>query len=204
MSDSELAEKPEKLYVAWLGGHQWHGNGIDLYGLPSYDHVEMYVLRNSDQLKGIGVFEQSDDGIGIVGFDGKWKPSQIIDVPPDTLKSPGIAQGGGSIVRGLDFWRRGNKFYWEDGEITDVHHAAEGITMMINPYSASNRDFSKWSKKTRAKVKARWDDERRQAKDAEEKEERERLALVEIAKDKITEEEFSAIYDTGYREGRGF
>ena len=204
MSDTEVAEKPKKLYVAWLGGHQWHGNGVDLYGLPSCDHVEMYVLKNTDQLKGVGVFEQSDDGLRVVGFDGKWRPSQIIHVPPDTLKSPHIAQGGGSIVGGLNFWRKENKLYWEDGEITDVPHAAEGIMMMINPRSSSDENYSEWSDEKRASVKAEWDAKRKADQEAEEKEKRERFAWVEIAKGKLTDEEFSAVYDPGYYEGRGF
>lgn len=197
-------KNPDKLYVAWAGGDQWHGNSDKLYGLPSYDYVEMYVLKNSDHFKGVGVFQQSEGGMVVDGFEGKWKPVEIINVPADTLRSPHIPQGGGSIARGLNFWRKGNKFYWENGEVTDVPHAAEGITMMINPYSSSNENYSEWTDEKRASVKAEWDANRRATKEAEEKEERERLALVEVAKQKLTEEEFDAVYDTGYYEGRGF
>lgn len=197
-------QKPDKLYVAHMGGYQWHGKDGVLYGSPSYDQCEMAVLQYQDIYKAIGVFVPSEEGIPILGYEGLWDLEKMIEVPPDTLKSPGIPQGPGSIVKGLHFWRRDNKFYWEDGSITEVPHAAEGRIMLTDPNSCHSRDFSKWSEKTRAKVKARWDAERKAREEAEEEEKRVRLELMEEAKSKLTEAEFDAIYNTGYYDGRGF
>lgn len=204
MNDLKSNEDGSKIYVAWLGEDRWHGDGTVLYGLRSYDQCEMNVLKYHKVYKGVGVFVQADQGAVIHGFDGKWDLLSTIEVPKNTLKSPHIPQGPGIIVRGPRYWRKGNKFYWEDGSVTEVPHVAERKIMFINPYCSHKFDYSKWTKKERAAVKAKHKAEIKAADDARKKETSARLALVKSAGKKLSELEFDAVWEMGFQEGRGF
>lgn len=64
--------------------------------------------------------------------------------------------------------------------------------------------YSKWTDDQRAAEVARIEKEKRDIAEREEAERRTHEALLESAKSKLTEEEYQAVYDDGYSDGRDY
>ena len=94
---------------------------------------------------------------------------------------------------------RGGFYYTEDGYVMP---STSTIRMMSIAEFSDN--YADWSDEKRLKVRKKFERECRARKAKERQLIRERDALVEQAKGKLTAEEFDAVMCAGYAEGRGY
>lgn len=123
----------------------------------------------------------------------------LAEIVIDDLRKPFMLtmdQGPGWSPDGGYFWVRGDFIYWADGEVGQISKGNFPCRQGFGDYS-NVEDFSAWSDKKRASVLAETIRKRDEYKSAQNKYYTKRSELVAAARAKLTEEEFSAVWEAG-------
>ena len=94
------------------------------------------------------------------------------------------------------FFTRGNKLFWEDGEITDMP-IDQLIGIRVMPGGLHCEDFSQWTDEHRTEVKEAYRVRREANRKMMAMVEEKRKILVARAKRKLTKAEFKAVLEEG-------
>lgn len=105
---------------------------------------------------------------------------------------PWFAPHGGGY-----YWRQDGKTYWQNGDIT------EWEACVRVPANGEVEDFRKWSDEKRHQVRMEFAAKRREYQQDRAIKRRIRAALVASAKSKLTTDEYDALFNEGFFEGRG-
>jgi hypothetical protein len=94
--------------------------------------------------------------------------------------------------------QRGGRMYTEHGAV----FPSDAWVRLMPVDAGSYENYANWSDEHRRGVLEAYEESVRQAKAAEEKRRAHRDTLVAQARDKLTVEEFEAVYDNGFEDGR--
>jgi len=93
-----------------------------------------------------------------------------------------------------NFEHVGDKFYFEDGDIT-----RDDIVIRMMPTTRpEGKRYSQWTKEERKEIRANVAKELAEQEATYEKEEKEQADLIASARKKLTEDEFNAVQDSRY------
>jgi hypothetical protein len=98
------------------------------------------------------------------------------------------------------FVLRDGQMYTQYGEVVP---SSAAVRLMPVP-AGSHENYADWTEEHRHEVRKAFEKEAQQQKAAEQAESARRDALVEQARGKLTAEEFEAVYDQGFENGRGY
>lgn len=100
--------------------------------------------------------------------------------------------------------RRGKQYFTETGGVYEFSINSAFRTMDYGPIKPTQENYADWSETKRAEMQAACKAES-EAFDKEKAElQKAQDVLVESARGKLTEEEFQAVYRSGYEDGRGY
>jgi hypothetical protein len=113
------------------------------------------------------------------------------------MNYPGMPDGPGWSPDGGYYYVRDGMIYWSDGEVGDTRKGQGPCRLGVNSDYSHVEDFSQWSDEKRAAVLAETMRKRAEYAAIRKAAYEEMERLVEIARGKLTEDEFNAVMEYG-------